>query len=154
IEPDSGVAISMAECEELARERREDPWSLAARFAQRMLPRIFRPDDPALEVALAPETRQSLERLLRSLPTAVFTATDSLGWPYQFWQAERKDEVNARGGKIGADELPAVTQLFTEHYMVLFLLHNTIGAWRAGRLLSARPDLLVGASSEEELRRA
>src|ERR1017187_589616 len=29
--------------------------------------------------------------------------------------------------------LPAVTQLFTEHYMVEFLLHNTIGAWWCGR---------------------
>ena len=31
--------------------------------------------------------------------------------------------------KIGADELPAVTQLFTEPYMVRFLLDNTLGAW-------------------------
>ena len=61
IEPESGVAISMGECEELARERGEDPWVLAGRFAERMLPRIFRPDDPALAVALAPETRQALE---------------------------------------------------------------------------------------------
>jgi hypothetical protein len=28
-------------------------------------------------------------------------------------------------------------QLFTEHYMLLFLLHNTIGAWWAGKRLSA-----------------
>ena len=48
---------------------------------------------------------------------------------YQFWQAERKEQVNKFGNKIGADELPAVTQLFTEHYMVLFLLHNSLGAW-------------------------
>lgn len=154
IELESGVAISMAECEELARERGEDPWVLAARFAQRMLPRIFRQGDPALEVALAPETRQALERLLESLPAAVFTADDALGWTYQFWQAERKDAVNASGVKIGADELPAVTQLFTEHYMVLFLFHNTIGAWRAGKLLADQPKLAESATSETELREA
>jgi len=153
IEPESGVAISMAECDELARERGEDPWALAGRFAERMLPRIFRPDDPALEVALAPETRQALERLLASLPAAVFTSDDALGWTYQFWQAERKDEVNESGVKIGADELPAVTQLFTEHYMVCFLFHNTIGAWRAGKLLAERRDLAERAASAEELRR-
>jgi hypothetical protein len=56
-------------------------------------------------------------------------ASDSLGWVYQFWQAKRKDEVNASEVKIGADELPAVTQLFTEPYMVDFLLHNSLGAW-------------------------
>ena len=32
----------------------------------------------------------------------------------------------------GADELAPVTQLFTEDYMVEFLLHNTLGAWWAG----------------------
>jgi hypothetical protein len=154
IEPESGVAISMAECEELANERGEDPWAFAGRAAARMLPRVFRPADPALEVALAPETRQALERLLASLPPSVFTADDALGWTYQFWQAERKDEVNRSGVKIGADELPAVTQLFTEHYMVQFLFHNTIGAWRAGKILAERPDLAESTASEEELRRA
>lgn len=154
IEPESGVAISMAECEELAREQREDPWALAGRYAERMLPRIFRSDDPALAVELAPEARQALERLLEALPAGVFTADDSLGWTYQFWQADRKDAVNASGVKIGADELPAVTQLFTEHYMVQFLLHNTIGAWRAARILAERPELRETAADEDELRRA
>jgi hypothetical protein len=154
IEPESGVAISMAECEELAREQGEDPWALAGHFAESMLPGIFRPDDPALKVALAPETRLALERLLESLPAAVFTADDSLGWTYQYWQAEKKDEINASGNKIGADELPAVTQLFTEHYMVLFLFHNTIGAWHAGKVLAANRSLAETAQSEKELRQA
>ena len=154
IEPDSGVAVSLTDCEELARERGQDCWTLAGRFAERMLPRIFRSDDPALAVPLAPETRQELERLLESLPPAVFLARDSLGWTYQFWQAERKEAVNRSGVKIGADELPAVTQLFTERYMVLFLLHNTVGAWRAGRVLAAQPELAATAASEDELRRA
>ena len=154
IEPDSGVPVSLAECAELAREQGADPWALAGRFAARMLPRIFRADDPALAVTLAPETRQALERRVESLPQAVFTAGDALGWTYQFWQAERKEEVNRAGAKIGADELPAVTQLFTEPYMVGFLLHNTLGAWRAGRLLAERPDLAQSAPDEAALRRA
>ena len=54
--------------------------------------------------------------------------------------------------KIGADELPAVTQLFTEDYMVLFLLENTLGAWWAGKVLAADPALAADAESEEELR--
>jgi len=70
---------------------------------------------------------------LAELPVEVFQASDSLGWVYQFWQAKRKDEVNASEVKIGARELPAVTQLFTEDYMVAFLLDNTLGAWWAGR---------------------
>ena len=38
--------------------------------------------------------------------------------------------------------------------MVRFLLHNTIGAWRAGKVLAGRRELAVGADDEEELRRA
>ena len=119
-----------------------------------MLPRIFRPGDPALAVTMAPETRQALERLVEELPTDVFTASDALGWTYQFWQTDRKDEVNRSGAKIGADELPAVTQLFTENYMGRFLFHNTIGAWRAGRLLAERPELAEVSGSEAELAEA
>ena len=154
IEPDAGVAISLDECEELARERGQDRWSLAGRFAERMLPGVFRSHAPALQVPLAPEAWQELQRLLESLPAAIFTARDALGWTYQFWQAEQKDAVNKSGVKIGAEELPAVTQLFTERYMVLFLLHNTIGAWRAGRLLADNPELAATAASEDVLRRA
>ena len=155
-DPEHGVDLSLDDCRELADDEGVDPWEYAARCAEQMLPQIFRPDDPALELSLPAETRQALERLLDGLPETVFTAPDSLGWTYQFWQAERKEEVNKKvksGVKIGAVELPAVTQLFTERYMVLFLLHNTIGAWRAGKLLADRPDLAETAESEEELRR-
>src|SRR5206468_6269599 len=125
-----GIAVSLDVCQELAQEEgAPDGWTLAACYASRMLPQIFRLDDPVLHVALAPEHRRELEKLLSALPSDVFTAADSLGWVYQFWQAERKEQVNKSGNKIGADELPAVTQLFTEHYMVLFLLHNSLGAW-------------------------
>ena len=152
--PEHGVDLSLEDCRELADDEGVDPWEYAARCAQQMLPQIFRQDDPVLELSLPPETRQEFERLLDELPEAVFTAPDSLGWTYQFWQAERKDEINRGGGKIGVDELPAVTQLFTEHYMVLFLLHNTIGAWRAGRILADSPELAWAAPDEEELRRS
>jgi hypothetical protein len=130
-----GMPVTLAECDELAAdEGAPDGWTLAARYAARMLPQIFRPDDPVLQVGFAPEHKRALENLVTELPIEVFTAEDSLGWVYQFWQAERKDEVNASGDKITGETLPPVTQLFTEHYMVLFLLHNTIGAWWAARL--------------------
>ncbi|WP_126425787.1 Eco57I restriction-modification methylase domain-containing protein [Brevibacillus marinus] len=154
IEPNSGVAITMNECEELARDQGENPWVMASRFAQRMLPQIFRADDPVLEVTLPPETQQKLERLLADLPSAVFTADDSLSWTYQFWQSTEKERVKNSGEKITGRTLPAVTQLFTEHYMVLFLLHNTIGAWHAGKILVNRPELIQSATSEKELREA
>jgi len=131
-----GAAVSLDDCEALVQEA--DPamnlsaktqWELAGKLADRMLPQVFKPQSPVFELALAPEHQRELECLLAALPTEVFKASDSLGWVYQFWQAKRKDEVNASEVKIGADELPAVTQLFTEPYMVDFLLHNSLGAW-------------------------
>ena len=154
IEPQSGVAITLEECQELAREEGVDWLALASDYAERMLPQIFRKDDPVLAVTLPPETRSELEDLLKFLPRDVFAADDSLGWVYQFWQAEKKEEVNRAETKIGADELPAVTQLFTEDYMVLFLLHNTLGAWWAGKMLAGNPTIATSAQSQDELRAA
>ncbi len=151
IEPASGVAITRDECTELARETGEDPHALAARYAQSALPQIFRTGNPVLDLALPPETRQALERLIDELPRTVFTADDSLGWVYQFWQSRKKDEINRSEVKIGADELSAVTQLFTEPYMVSFLLDNTLGAWWASRRLSKA--YFQEAAAESDLRR-
>jgi hypothetical protein len=154
IESESGMAASIDEVRELAREQGADWVELASAWAQRMLPEIFRSGDPVLEVSLPPETRQELESILETLPRETFVADDSLGWCYQFWQAERKIEINAADNKIGADELAAVTQLFTEDYMVDFLLDNTLGAWHAGKVLAAKPTLAENAQSEEQLRNA
>ncbi len=129
-----GVAVTLAECEELApSEGAANGYVLAASYASRMLPEIFRTDDVLLEVEFPINDRLPLEKLLAGLPVPVFTADDSLGWVYQFWQSKKKDEVNKGGQKIDGRTLPAVTQLFTEHYMVEFLLHNTIGAWWCAR---------------------
>lgn len=154
IEPDSGVAITLDEVQELAREKGTDWLPLASDYAERMLPQIFRKDDPVLDIALPPETRSEMEDLLKDLTKPVFEADDSLGWVYQFWQSDKKDEVNKSEVKIGADELPAVTQLFTEDYMVLFLLHNTLGAWWAGKVLTGNPSLAASAPDEAALRAA
>lgn len=133
MEPELGVPISLDECEDLAKEEGTDKWMMAARCAHLMLPQIFRPDHPAYEVQLPREFRLKLERLVEGLPAQVFGANDALGWVYQFWQSKKKDEINRSEVKIGADELPAVTQLFTEPYMVQFLLHNSLGAWWVSR---------------------
>jgi hypothetical protein len=154
IEPSSGVSVSLDECEELAAEAGTDLWGMAAQFAQAMLPQIFRVDDPVLAAKLPLEIRQQLQGLLAGLEVEVFTASDSLGWTYQFWQTKRKKEVNDSGVKIGADELSPVTQLFTEDYMVDFLLDNTLGAWHAGKVLAANTQLAATAQCEEELREA
>lgn len=152
IEPTMSVAISLEECEELAKEEEKDLWTLASEFAQRMLPQIFRPSDPILLITFANEHRIKLEKLLDDLETAVFTANDSIGWVYQFWQSKKKQQVDKSGRKIGANELPSVTQFFTEPYMVNFIIHNTLGAWYARRVFNHNPKLAEKAENEYELR--
>ena len=153
--PEYDVPVSLEDCRELAEaEGLTDPWIIAERYAASMLPAVFRIDDPVLSIELDPVQTQKLHRLVTGLDAEVFQAEDSLGWTYQFWRAVEKDAVNKSGVKIGADLLPAVTQLFTEPYMVRFLLHNTLGAWWAGKVLAADLTLAQTATDENELRAA
>lgn len=157
---DEYTSLSLDECNELAQdadvardelERRcESGWELAGVLASKMLPQVFRIDSPVFELEFAPEHQRSLEQLVTGLSLETFQAQDSLGWVYQFWQSKRKDEVNKSEVKIGADELSPVTQLFTEPYMVSFLLDNALGAWWAGKRLTDND--WQHASSEQELR--
>src|SRR5713226_5076332 len=129
-----GVAVSLEECRELAAEKEDtDAWQLAVCYASTMLPGIFRSNDYVAKMQLSPEGQHELERIIMELPPVLFTADDTLGWVYQFWQTKRKKEVNHSGRKIGGADLSPVTQLFTEHYMVQFLLENSLGAWWAAR---------------------
>ena len=155
VHPELGVAIAREELGELAAEEGlPDEWALVERIAAPALPAVFKPEDPVLAMTVAPEFSKQLRDIVVSLPTEVFTADDSLGWTYQFWRAAEKDAVNKSGVKIGSHELPAVTQLFTESYMVQFLLHNTLGAWWAGKVLAADPTLASDAEDEDTLRAA
>ena len=153
--PEYDVPVSLGDCRELAEaEGLTDPWAIAERYAASMLPAVFLIDDPVLSIELDPVQSQKLHRLVTGLDTEVFQAEDSLGWTYQFWRAAEKDAINKSGVKIGADELPAVTQLFTDPYMVRFLLHNTLGAWWAGKVLAIDQTLARTAADENQLRTA
>ena len=143
------LPVSWETCKELAQELDEpDAWALAGKLASHMLPQIFGTDD--LEIKLPPDKQKALEDLVLQLPADIFRTTDALGWVYQFWQTDQKETVNQSEKPIGANELSPVTQLFTEPYMVQFLLDNSLGAWFALRRLTEKD--WREAVSEEELR--
>jgi len=50
-----------------------------------------------------------------------------LGWLYQFYISERKDQVMARKSAVPTEDIPAVTQLFTPHWIVRYLVENSLG---------------------------
>lgn len=136
----SGVTVSMEDCEELAPDEGYlDKWDAAANYASKMLPAIFRTDDPLMQVTYATDERIKLEEIIDALEREIFVADDALGWVYQFWQSEAKAVINASGDKIDGAKLPAVTQLFTEPYMVHFLIDNTLGAWWVSRNPGVQP---------------
>ena len=58
---------------------------------------------------------------------ADFRSPELIGWLYQFYISERKDEVFAKKGKFEADEIPAATQIFTPNWIVKYMVQNTIG---------------------------
>lgn len=110
------------------------------------LPLLFDPKAPG--IALNPSVaavKRSIALLsgteaIRGQDSAtnnVFRASDAFGWAYQYWNTEEKDRVfegvrTEKGTKIeGSDIIPA-TQLYTEPYMVKFLVQNSLGATWAG----------------------
>ena len=56
-----------------------------------------------------------------------YHSPELIGWLYQFYISERKDEVFAKKGKFEADEIPAATQIFTPNWIVKYMVQNTVG---------------------------
>lgn len=56
-----------------------------------------------------------------------YRSPELIGWLYQFYISERKNEVFAKKGKFEADEIPAATQIFTPNWIVKYMVQNTVG---------------------------
>ena len=59
-----------------------------------------------------------------------FQSAELIGWLYQFYISERKDEVFAsfkNGRKAEAEDIPAATQIFTPNWIVKYMVQNTVG---------------------------
>ena len=85
-----------------------------------------------------------LNRAVKVLTADVCQDVEVIGWLYQFYISERKDEVFAgfkKNKKAGADEIPAATQLFTPHWIVRYLVENSLGRlWMLNRSSSRLVD--------------
>jgi hypothetical protein len=85
-----------------------------------------------------------LNRAAKVLTAEVCQDVEVIGWLYQFYISERKDEVFAgfkKNKKAGADEIPAATQLFTPHWIVRYLVENSLGRlWMLNRPTSRLVD--------------
>ena len=107
------------------------------------MPFLFERIDDYTELLL-PEDLLSNASILAYLREAmtpdVCKEVEVVGWLYQFYISEKKDEVFAglkKNVKITAENIPAATQLFTPHWIVRYLVENSLGRlWMLNRPVS------------------
>lgn len=95
------------------------------------LPGLFGPAGIADLIPIPPATLRAVVTALNK-PALQTCWTDdmTLGWVYQYWNDPEREALDAKindGGKIEPHEIASKTQMFTERYMVDWLLQNTIG---------------------------
>ncbi|KIX16264.1 BREX-1 system adenine-specific DNA-methyltransferase PglX [Paracoccus sp. 228] len=123
------------------------------------MPFLFEELDDYTEL-LMPEDLLSQTSILARL-RAVMTEeacqdVEIIGWLYQFYISEKKDQVFAglkKNQKITAENIPAATQLFTPHWIVRYLLENSLGRlWLLNRpqsKLAAQMDYYIAPEEPE-----
>ena len=94
-----------------------------------------------------------LSRIVEGMGEEACSDVEVLGWLYQFYIAERKDEYFASKKKAAAADIPAATQLFTPRWIVAFLTENSLGRlWmlnNPGSELAASMDYFVAPDGDE-----
>ena len=73
-----------------------------------------------------------LWHLVHDIPEADFDVkrggqVEIIGWLYQYYNTEPKNEAFGKKGKISKEEIPAVTQLFTPDWIVRYMVENSLG---------------------------
>jgi len=110
---------------------------------------LLTPDD-----LLSPDS--VLARLRDVMTEEACQDVEIIGWLYQFYISEKKDQVFAglkKNQKITAENIPAATQLFTPHWIVRYLVENSLGRlWLLNRPqsnLAAKMDYYIAPEEPE-----
>ena len=97
------------------------------------LPFLFKPIKDWMELLLPDDllSEHSILAMIREVMTMDSCQdVEVIGWLYQYYISEKKDEVFAnvkKGKKVQSHEIPAVTQLFTPHWIVKYMVQNSLG---------------------------
>jgi len=94
---------------------------------------LFDPDDEySIIMPSLKALRECIRALNEDIPENVFKAPELIGWVYQYFQTKEKDrvfeEVRTKKKKIQGDDIVPATSLYTERYMVDYLVQNSLGA--------------------------
>ena len=96
----------------------------------RVMPFLFEAIEDETELLLPDNLLHSdsvLRKVVDNLASEDCENVEVLGWLYQFYIAEKKDAVMARKSVVPTEDIPAVTQLFTPHWIVRYLVENSLG---------------------------
>ena len=92
------------------------------------MPFLFERIDDETELLL-PDNLLNSDSLIRKLANEIdeedWKEVEIIGWLYQFYISEKKDEVI--GKVVASEDIPAATQLFTPNWIVKYLVQNTLG---------------------------
>ena len=68
-----------------------------------------------------------INALVRDVPQEIWGSVEALGWAYQFYNSERKDEFFKSKRKASREDVAPATQLFTPDWIVRYMVQNTLG---------------------------
>jgi hypothetical protein len=81
---------------------------------------LLLPDDLTSEFSIVQDIRNGMSK-------EDYQEVEIIGWLYQFYISEKKDEVFASKAKVKKEDIPAATQLFTPRWIVEYMVQNTVG---------------------------
>lgn len=109
------------------------------------MPFLFEAIDDETELLLPDNltrTDSILRGLVNDIPEEDWEQVEIIGWLYQFYISEKKDEVI--GKVVKSEDIPAATQLFTPNWIVKYLVQNSVGR----QWLQTYPDSSIKAGME------
>lgn len=95
-----------------------------------ILPMLFSEDQDYLELLLPKVLLKGetvITKLLEIKEEDFLNDVEVIGWLYQFYISQKKDEIFSLKETITKDALPAVTQLFTPDWIVRYMVENSVG---------------------------
>lgn len=139
----AGLSFTQAEQQEIIRLKQENKTDEAFRLLfikqcnalNEILPALFEKTSDYTELLLnlsVVDQDGVLWHLVHDIPEADFDVerggqVEIIGWLYQYYNTEPKNEAFAKKGKISKEEVPAVTQLFTPDWIVRYMVENSVG---------------------------
>jgi type II restriction/modification system DNA methylase subunit YeeA len=94
----------------------------------RVMPFLFERIDDETELLLHENllrTDSIVAKLVEQVPEEDWQEIEVIGWLYQFYISEKKDQVI--GKVVKSEDIPAATQLFTPNWIVQYLVQNSVG---------------------------